>query len=522
MKRIIQLLWLLLPVSAFALSDSQLAIDCGKQYKITAAPIEGYRFVRWSDGETDNPRVLTALDNMTFSAVFEKIQSDTTHVTGDVNIDDVTDPNVIVEPGGNLNINASGISIGALIITSDGIQSGQVHHGGHTICTDNVYLEYILNPWGTIADPNRWYAFAVPFEVEINGGVSRTCDNKALVSGTDFLIMKYNGFLRALQGKGWTKMESNETLVPGQFYMLGIDGTCNRWRFKKKAGQPYEGNAHNILSAFESVLSAADAGWNSLGNTLLEYAGLTNMSLSGINYMVTYDNQYGKYVTKLISEMTDLFVGQPFFIQTTGDGSFDFHHNTSSHMPALYAQTQTTTPLMHFMLADEAQSTGIDHMYVTLHEDAVGTYTIGRDVARMTTDCKTAAQVWCISAEGTQLSAHGIATPETATIVPLGIYAPKAGEYLFNLSADAIDEYDVELLYQDAFVATFYPEQPISLDLNAGTTNDYSLRIRRKMKTDLPTTGANDDKGEWYDILGRKVQSGEHGIFIRRGEKVIK
>lgn len=522
MKRILQLLWILLPVSAFALSDSQLAIDCGKQYKITATPEDGYKFVRWTDGETDNPRIVTAMQDRTFAAVFEKIEqdTDTTHVTGDVNLEDVTDPNIIVEPGGNLNINASGISIGVLIITADGVHSGQVHHHGNGVTADHIYLEYILNPWGTTASPNRWYAFAVPFEVDINGGISRTCDDKALVSGTDFLIMKYNGLARALYGKGWTKMESNETLVPGQFYMLGIDGTCNRWRFEKKAGQPYEGDTHIAFSEYPSS-NGRNAGWNSLGNTLLEYAGLTNFSLSGINYVTTYDNQFGKYTTSLISEMADLFVGQPFFIQTTGDGSFDFHHNTPLHMPALYATSQATAPLMHLTLTDEAQNTGTDHLFLTLHEDATPTYTIGRDVERMTKDCKTAAQLWCTIYDGTELSAHGISLPETETIVPLTLYAPTKGEYLLNMSGRTMDDFVAELLFQGTYLATLFEDQPVTLDLNAGTTNDISLRIRRKQPTDINNVQSGEEQsakvlidqqlyilraGHIYDAQGKKVK----------------
>lgn len=519
MKRIIQLLCLLLPLSAFALSDSQLAIDCGKQYKITATPQEGYRFVRWTDGETDNPRTLTALDNRTFAAVFEKIETGTIVIDNgeDVDLEDILgdNPDIIIEPGGELNINASGISIGALIISADGVHSGEVHHGELPISAQHIYLEYILNPWGTTANPNRWYAFAVPFEVDLNGGISRTCDSKPLVSGTDFLILEYNGLLRALQGKGWSKKLTG-SLEPGNFYMIGIDGNCNRWRFEKKAGQPVQGSAHVTYDEYYSS-NPLDKGWNGMGNTQLEYSGM-NMGASGITYMVTYNNRYGKYETHRIDEM-NLFVGQPFFIQTAGEGSFDFHHYGPSHMPALYA-TQATTPMMHFTLTDETQSTGTDHMYLTLHEGAVPTYTIGRDVARMSTDCKTAAQLWCTMLDGTQLSAHGISIPETEISVNIELFAPAAGEYSLDLDTRSMDCYEVELLHNGVLEATF-GAQPVTLNLNAGTNSGYSLRISRKAPTSLE--GVQNDKaqstkvlidghlyilraGHMYDAQGKKVQ----------------
>ena len=45
----------------------------GAQVEITAIPAEGYDFVKWSDGVTDNPRIITATSDTTFSAVFVKI-----------------------------------------------------------------------------------------------------------------------------------------------------------------------------------------------------------------------------------------------------------------------------------------------------------------------------------------------------------------------------------------------------------------------------------------------------------------
>ena len=45
--------------------------DDGASATLTATPIEGYRFVRWSDGNTDNPRTLTVNADMTLLAIFE-------------------------------------------------------------------------------------------------------------------------------------------------------------------------------------------------------------------------------------------------------------------------------------------------------------------------------------------------------------------------------------------------------------------------------------------------------------------
>lgn len=512
MKRLL-LLAAILPAWALAAVDTQLSVGCGETYEVEAVADEGFRFVRWSDGETANPRVVTAMEDKTFEAVFEQIASETVIIANgeSQNLSDLDQagtqfvPAVTIEPGGELNVDDATVHIGELVIVSDGTQSGQVHHGAEGINADHIYLEYILNPCGEIASPNRWYAISMPFEVDIETGISRTCDNKTLVSGTDFLIKEYKGGLRALLGKGWAN-KLNGSLNAGQFYMIGIDGTCNRWRFEKKAGQPYEGDTHVGYNEYESS-NPLDMGWNGLGNTMLEYMYM-NMGLSGIEYIVTYDNCYGKYETHLIAEI-NLFVGQPFFIQVSGGGYFDLFASTTLGMPALHAQ-RDAKPLMHFTLTDENQSTGTDHMYLTMHEDAVPSYTIGRDVARMSTTCTTAAQLWTTMADGTQLSAHGIELPATSTTVGLELFAPAAGEYLFAMDTRDMEDYDVELLYNGTWVATL-DEQPVTLDLNAGTNSGYALRITRQ---NAPTGVGN--------VQSDKVQSTkvliDHHLYILQGE----
>lgn len=46
----------------------------GTSVFITATPNECYRFIQWSDGNTDNPRTITIAGNATYTAEFEQIQ----------------------------------------------------------------------------------------------------------------------------------------------------------------------------------------------------------------------------------------------------------------------------------------------------------------------------------------------------------------------------------------------------------------------------------------------------------------
>ena len=43
----------------------------GSEVTLAAIPADGYRFVRWNDGNTENPRRVTVTGDMTFVAEFE-------------------------------------------------------------------------------------------------------------------------------------------------------------------------------------------------------------------------------------------------------------------------------------------------------------------------------------------------------------------------------------------------------------------------------------------------------------------
>ena len=475
---------------------------------------------------TDTLLTIYGCDSIINHDVFKIIVDTTIVIPKDsiLNLEDLptdTVQQIIVEPQGEITVNLADIRIGDIIITSDGMHSGQVHGGGN-LHAQHVYMEYILNPWGLYASPDRWYAFAVPFDVDIATGISRTCDNKTLVSGTDFLILEYNGLLRALQGKGWSQKLTG-TLEPGNFYMLGIDGTCNRWRFEKKEGQPIQGNNNQNFAANgagDPAYSPQNTGWNGMGNTQLEYSSTLDLLNAGIEYLLTYDNRHGKYdIHNLSLSDVNLFVGQPFFIQAPGDGSFDFYNHSHPHpIPALRAQ-RAEKPMMSFTLTNETGTAGTDHLYLTLHDDATSTYTIGRDIARMSSNCTTAAQLWC-TANGTQLSAHGIQIPASGTTVNISLFAPANGEYLFEMSARAMDGFDVELLYQGAHLTTLYSGQQLTLDLNAGTTNDYSIRIQRKSPTSIENTASKLGDSQKVLIDGRLYIFQDGRIYDAQGKKV--
>ena len=62
-------------IQSLNVSKGTVSIDgesgIGKTVTITAVPAEGYKFSRWNDGNTENPRVVTIEENMNLRAIFE-------------------------------------------------------------------------------------------------------------------------------------------------------------------------------------------------------------------------------------------------------------------------------------------------------------------------------------------------------------------------------------------------------------------------------------------------------------------
>ena len=525
MKKLLFLL-ALLPLLVTA-QDTQLEVDCGAAVQVVATPSEGFRFVRWTDGETDNPRTVTAMDNLIFSAIFEKIEEeqDTTfiHNGEEPNIGEIPgdDPNIVVEPGGELNVNIADIRLGVITVVTTGSASGQIHGADHLGNSWRIFMEYKLNPFGSTASPNLWYAFAVPFEVDIETGITRAYGKKSHVSGVDFQILEYDSWQRATTGKGWVKKMSG-TLEPGHFYMIGIEGNCNRWLFEKKSDASIAGGNNKPISSYFAGNSdnGKHNGWNGMGNSTLEYADFS-FSDALIEYLHLYNNQSGVWETRLLDEIAHLVVGQPFFVQATADGSVTFAPTPSNIAARRNMRAKEERKMLRLTFEADKSDSHVDRLYLTLHDDDLcGSYTLGRDLMRMESSCKTVPQFWCLAEDGTQLNAHGISIPETETIVPLELFAPANGRYLLTVRPEQMEDFVAELLYQGTYIATLFDAQPLTLDLPSGTTSDYSLRIRRKAPQGL--NDVQSDKEQCTKVLHEGhmyILQGGH-IYDAQGKKV--
>ena len=109
----------------------------GGTVTITAIPNEGYRFLTWNDGNTDNPRTVTVTGNVTYTAYFES----TTQGITDIDAADIT---IYVSDGRIMARGAEGMEMRVFDVMGREVLHPS-HNGETPMMPAGVYLVKIGN-----------------------------------------------------------------------------------------------------------------------------------------------------------------------------------------------------------------------------------------------------------------------------------------------------------------------------------------------------------------------------------------
>jgi len=467
-------------------------LTCG--FTITAIPNDGYRFSYWSDNitalqrdedylEADYTAVFSEGANaQRGSTVYETVQqavdaggSDPVILLGNTPDDAIISTpvtikgmgfemnNLTILHGGDLTLDGA-LEVNNLYLNTTTGSSSQLRNVDN-LTFANVYVDVKLEATQSKASPDKWYAFAVPFDVDVENGVRRaSAPNIPCVNFTDYLIWEYDGQMRAdNKENGWTQM-ANGTLQPGKFYMIGVDGDQNIWRFTKKSSSKLQDINKLSVSQFYSDIS--NRGWNGLANSMLSYA---DVSIDNIEFAQVYDNasESGKYIVSSLSD-SSFVMASPFFIQAIDDDILTLSAATHNKV---YAPSRSAAPEYKFAitLSNSKQS---DKLYIMASEDATDEYEIGKDLIKMMGGDKD-SYIWS-SAYGYRLCAeHARLDGDYAEFI-VNLFAPVQGEYV--LSANKKQGTSLYLI-KNGFTIADLSEEDYALKLNAGINTDYRLRI---------------------------------------------
>lgn len=427
--------------------------------------------------------------------------------------------NLYVLNGGEVEVNGDlkvgDLTVEASIGTSDGTaESGQVEKAENIVYA-NAYIEINMDPKGTM-DDTKWYGFTVPFDVDAHAGISRKEDGvyRQCTYGTHYMIAEYDANKRLNTGKGWKYITGN-TLYAGTFYYFTVNGNYNTYRFKAKEAA-YTQAAPATL-AMNGSTSNPNANWNGVGNSTLRHA---KVSFGGGNYVQVYQNGLDAYRTVSASE-AKFVVGCPFFIQATEASTVVLDAPTSAtesyYAPRRSSASQNGVARVNLTSVEGGYS---DRIYVSGTDKEENAYIAGRDLAKAG-ESKVVPQLW-VDTYNQKLSVHEAAWQGENAICPLGIYAPKEGEYTLTATQPE-DGTQVYLTYNGQVLWNLTSSEYV-LSLEKGTTTAYSLQI---VKTPAITTGVDqmdgkcqtmrkvlmNDKiyiitseGAMYDVLGKGVK----------------
>lgn len=382
------------------------------------------------------------------------------------------------------------------------------------ICFDPVAISY------------GWYDFVLPFDVDVIGGIYLPSDlNTPLVNNVDFAIMEFSEADRAANKKAWHWFSG--TLKAGKLYTITLDETQpsrTTYVFKKKASAEL-GAANTYNAECTTSAPATDRGWNGLGNGTLRYCQLNTESLPDDAKMQIYDHNNDCYKPCEATEYT-YAIGTAFFIQVN-ENNQTITLDTVADSRAFRAPSRDMRSVEEFRLALKAEDTEytLDNLWISASEEATEEYEIGKDLLKMgtPTSAKT-AQMWATKG-GLKLCDIETRMEGNGASSDLNLYVPQAGMY----------ELEVEKMPEDATLYLTYngraiwvlSASPYMLDLNAGVTEGYGLRIEAQapqVATGFENGGLLNDtnnvrkvvidntiyiitpEGKMYDIVGKSVK----------------
>lgn len=391
---------------------------------------------------------------------------------------------VTVESGAKLTTSGA-LIMGNLNIKTEYRNSGEVDPNGQNLdVMGTVSFDKVLDPSGKV-NSSMWYAVCVPFEVKVSDirGLDEEGNEHSMVWDKDYIVDEYDGTKRAATGKGWFDLSANSILTPGKMYIVAAI-KYNTWRFYKTIGSPIVSDLTSIpLSEFESS-NIKNQGWNAIGNSQIFHVDLNTETEFGqvlVNGKKTYD------IVKLSEE--SFAVAAPLFIQYAS-GSKDVNLTMKSHSSLRSVSVENKT--FNLRITGFNSTEYADQLFLTASEYASADYVIGKDLVKMGDLTGVSdARIW-MKAKSANLCVMDAKLIDGVTVIPLGIYVPKSGNYEFYLNSFA-DGVKLELLYNGEVIHNF-ADGSFSTALAKGSSDSYSLKV--SVDADAPVvTDADEVEG---------------------------
>ena len=408
---------------------------------------------------------------------------------------------VVVEAGGTVSASSYQLTVKDFTINTQSGKSGQLL-GTNVNVTGNLYLDVQLCSGSLDAD--YWYIIAVPFDVNINDGIS-LADGTPMINGVDYEVWIYDTQKRAQTTNGWKR--ANGKMEAGKAYFIGFNpGMPNTVRLKAAPGWKdhlFSGSLLALTETAEEASAGVHDNWNGIANPKMRYVGIDKENVQ------MYSNETHTF-SAYTGTAYDFVVGTAFFVKSTGNVTIA----DGSHSQFLAPKRDAERKLGYEVRITPAEAAEFDNqIIVRASESANGEYNSNRDMLTLNeATSKSAALLWTENYGDKRLAIEEAPLVNSSASYVLGIYAPADGEY--TISTPQAKE-DVSLyLTRNGRVIWDLTAAPYTLDLTKGNTTGYGLRIVAAPKA---TTDLEDVQGD--KVQCTKVLINNH-VFILRGEKM--
>ena len=379
-------------------------------------------------------------------------------------------------------------------------------------------------------DAQYWYAFSLPYDCNINE-ITQANGESMGEYGVHWGIQYYDGERRQREGtsanlgqssKFWLPMGPNDKLNAYQGYLIALfDASVQKpTDMRTIYFPPAEENTYtesgsdskqtNVYSwDVNLTCEKRHHGWNFTGTPYISMfnpvaAGITDADLSNVLMTGTWDpveNEYeenehvyvsiptpngGKYYNQHLASTKELLPFMAYFVQTsdptTGDETKQLTYAKGGRelpaaAPARAAATAQRVLVELLVTAPDGQT---DNTGVWVDENYVSEYELAADLTKMYVAGEK-PQLYTLAANNEKM-AYNALPDGAATNIPLGLYAPIAGDYNLSLNermSRIAGAESVELIYNNAVVANLL-FQDYTITANKGNVNGYSLCIRRR------------------------------------------
>lgn len=423
-------------------------------------------------------------------------------------------------------------------------------------------------------DGRYWYPFSLPYDCNI-ADIVQLNGQPLGVYGTDWGIKYYDGQRRQSEGnstthygevsKYWTMMPEDGQLKAYTGYIIGLfvpaadEPLMKSVNFPPATESAYTENADSKttpITNWPDNLSAKPRhhGWNFVGSPYISLFGSDNNTQGGglYNtqvqmgwtdalgnqqdkdhiYVSTPDGGNSNTYTQALASGVTIYPFSAYFVQ-----AIDPINGQSNTLDLIYSKSQRTLPTLapartaktNALILTELDITNGalgDNTGVLVSNVYSAEYEIGNDLTKMYAAAQK-PQLYTIDAHNDKMAYQAL--PDVlAHAIPLGIYAPQAGNYTLSLNRyvsrlEAAEA--VYLLHNGAVVANLLLSDYTVSASAKGTISGYSLDIRRapEVVTDIvPAAGdapyiiardgvlaiANlpaDAVVQVYDVLGHQL-----------------